>query len=122
MIQGGNTHTPAGLTDILVDECEMKYNLETTARKIFADYGYHMVQPPTFEYYDVYDAAVTKSENMFKFFDVNGRMLALRPDLTTSVARMAATKPLGEREARSGMMRLSAMRDSVSFLRWESSL
>lgn len=114
MIQGGNTHTPAGLTDILVDECEMKYNLETTARKIFADYGYHMVQPPTFEYYDVYDAAVTKSENMFKFFDVNGRMLALRPDLTTSVARMAATKPLGElpyRIAYSG----SAFRNDEAF-------
>ena len=92
----GNTHTPAGLTDILVEECESKFKIETSAREIFAKYGYHMVQPPTFEYYDVYDAAVTKPENMFKFFDTNGRMLALRPDLTTSVARLAATKPLGE--------------------------
>ncbi len=91
-----NTHTPAGLTDVLVQECEIKFNIETTAREVFAHHGYHMVQPPTFEYYDVYDAAVTKPENMFKFFDTNGRMLALRPDLTTSVARMAATKPLGE--------------------------
>ncbi len=92
----GNTHTPAGLTDILVEECESKFNIETSAREIFAKHGYHMVQPPTFEYYDVYDAAVTKPENMFKFFDTNGRMLALRPDLTTSVARLAATKPLGD--------------------------
>ena len=92
----GNTHTPAGLTDILVEECESKFKIETSAREIFAKYGYHMVQPPTFEYYDVYDAAVTKPENMFKFFDTNGRMLALRPDLTTSVARLAATKPLGD--------------------------
>ncbi len=91
-----NTHTPAGLTDVLVQECEIKFNIEKTARELFAHHGYHMVQPPTFEYYDVYDAAVTKPENMFKFFDTNGRMLALRPDLTTSVARMAATKPLGE--------------------------
>ncbi len=91
-----NTHTPAGLTDVLVQECEIKFNIEKTAREVFAHHGYHMVQPPTFEYYDVYDAAVTKPENMFKFFDTNGRMLALRPDLTTSVARMAATKPLGE--------------------------
>ena len=51
-----NTHTPAGLTDILVDECEIKYNLETTARQIFNQRGYRMVQPPSFEYYDVYDA------------------------------------------------------------------
>ncbi|MBQ3573433.1 MAG: ATP phosphoribosyltransferase regulatory subunit [Clostridia bacterium] len=92
----GNTHTPAGLTDILVEECESKFNIEISAREVFAKHGYHMVQPPTFEYYDVYDAAVTKPENMFKFFDTNGRMLALRPDLTTSVARLAATKPLGD--------------------------
>lgn len=96
-MQSRNTHTPEGLTDILVDECELKFRIETAAREVFVHHGYHMVQPPTFEYYDVYDsAAVTKPENMFKFFDVNGRMLALRPDLTTSVARMAATKPLGD--------------------------
>lgn len=96
MIKNSNTHTPAGLTDMLVEECEQKYKIETAAREVFAQHGYHMVKPPTFEYYDVYDAAVTGAENMFKFFDNNGRMLALRPDLTTSVARMAATKPLGE--------------------------
>lgn len=97
MAQDRNTHTPEGLTDILVDECDTKFRIETAIRGVFAKHGYHMVQPPTFEYYDVYDAAAaTKPENMFKFFDTNGRMLALRPDLTTSVARIAATKPMGE--------------------------
>ena len=96
MTDNRNTHTPEGLTDVLVEECETKFRIESTAREVFVHHGYHMVQPPTFEYYDVYDAAVTKPENMFKFFDNNGRMLALRPDLTTSVARMAATKPLGD--------------------------
>ncbi len=92
-----NTHTPEGLTDILVNECQLKFKIEAATREVFAHHGYHIVQPPTFEYYDVYDSAgVTRPENMFKFFDTNGRMLALRPDLTTSVARMAATKPLGD--------------------------
>jgi len=112
--KSGNTHTPAGLTDILVKECELKFKIETAAREVFARHGYHVVQPPMFEYYDVYDAAVTKAENMFKFFDNNGRMLALRPDLTTSVARIAATKPLGElpyRIAYSG----SAFRNDETF-------
>ena len=114
MQKSGNTHTPAGLTDILVKECELKFKIETAAREVFARHGYHVVQPPMFEYYDVYDAAVTKAENMFKFFDNNGRMLALRPDLTTSVARIAATKPLGElpyRIAYSG----SAFRNDETF-------
>lgn len=96
MTDNKNTHTPQGLTDILFDECEAKFEIEYKAREVFKHHGYHMVQPPSFEYYDVYDAAVTKAENMFKFFDNNGRMLALRPDITTSVARIAATKPLGE--------------------------
>lgn len=114
MQKSGNTHTPAGLTDILVKECKLKFKIETAAREVFARHGYHVVQPPMFEYYDVYDAAVTKAENMFKFFDNNGRMLALRPDLTTSVARIAATKPLGElpyRIAYSG----SAFRNDETF-------
>lgn len=114
MQKSGNTHTPAGLTDILVKECELKFKIETAAREVFARHGYHVVQPPMFEYYDVYDAAVTRAENMFKFFDNNGRMLALRPDLTTSVARIAATKPLGElpyRIAYSG----SAFRNDETF-------
>ena len=31
VMQSRNTHTPAGLTDILVDECELKYSIETTS-------------------------------------------------------------------------------------------
>ena len=91
------THTPKGLTDILWEECELKYQIESEARGVFAAHGYKMVQPPTFEYYDVYHAATpNKAESMFKFFDVDGRMLALRPDFTTSIARLAATKSVGQ--------------------------
>lgn len=90
---GRITHTPDGLTDVLCDECELKYFVESAARQVFKDYGYRMVQTPTFEYFDVYNVSTpTQAEHMFKFFDNNGRMLALRPDVTTSVARMAATK------------------------------
>ncbi|MEG2670053.1 MAG: ATP phosphoribosyltransferase regulatory subunit, partial [Oscillospiraceae bacterium] len=96
MALGKITHTPEGLADILCDECELKFKIEQSTREIFKTYGYKMVQTPTFEYYDVYDISTpTKAENMFKFFDTNGRMLALRPDFTTSIARMAATKPIG---------------------------
>ena len=91
------THTPKGLSDVLWDECDLKFRIESVARKVFSGYGYKMVQTPTFEYFDVYQTATpNKAESMFKFFDVNGRMLALRPDFTTSIARLAATKSLGE--------------------------
>ena len=91
------THTPKGLSDILWVECDLKFRIETVARETFSKHGYKMVQTPTFEYFDVYHTATpNKAESMFKFFDVNGRMLALRPDFTTSIARLAATKSLGE--------------------------
>lgn len=91
------THTPKGLSDVLWDECDFKFHLEYVARKTFSDYGYKMVQTPTFEYFDVYHTATpNKAESMFKFFDINGRMLALRPDFTTSIARLAATKAVSE--------------------------
>ena len=91
------THTPKGLADILWEECDLKFHIETVARNVFSEYGYKMVQTPTFEFFDVYNTATpNKAESMFKFFDVNGRMLALRPDFTTSIARLAATKPVGE--------------------------
>ncbi len=91
------THTPIGLTDVLWDECDLKFKIETIARNVFSRYGYKMVQTPTFEYFDVYETATpNKAESMFKFFDVDGRMLALRPDFTTSIARMAATKSIGK--------------------------
>ena len=91
------SHTPKGLTDILWDECDLKFHIETVARNVFKSHNYKMVQTPTFEYFDVYNTATpNKAESMFKFFDVDGRMLALRPDFTTSIARMAATKSIGE--------------------------
>ncbi|MBQ4146139.1 MAG: ATP phosphoribosyltransferase regulatory subunit [Clostridia bacterium] len=92
------THTPKGLADILWEEAELKFHIESVARGIFHKNGYKMIQTPTFEYFDVYHVATpNKAESMFKFFDVDGRMLALRPDFTTSVARLAATKPVGDK-------------------------
>ncbi len=90
------THTPQGLADVLWEEAELKFHIETVARSIFKQNGYKMVETPTFEYFDVYHTATPNhAESMFKFFDADGRTLALRPDFTTSIARLAATKPLG---------------------------
>ena len=87
------THIPEGLADILCDDCELKFNIESVSREVFKSRGYKMVQAPMFEYSEVYDvASTTSSENIFRFFDGDGRMLSLRPDITTSIARMAATK------------------------------
>jgi len=87
------THTPDGLSDVFAYEYARKKEVESKAVEVFEKHGYTTVQTPMFEFSDIYDAASTlPSEQIFKFFDKDGRTLALRPDITTSIARMAATK------------------------------
>lgn len=87
-------HTPNGVNDILPEECSVKKDIESTIWSVFSSIGYKEVETPSFEYYDCYAGVggQISQEHMFKFFDEQGRILALRPDFTTSIARMAATK------------------------------
>lgn len=87
-------HTPNGVNDILPTECAVKKEIESTIWSVFTSIGYKEVETPTFEYYDCYvgSGGQISQETMFKFFDDQGRILVLRPDFTTSIARMAATK------------------------------
>lgn len=87
-------HTPNGVNDILPDECAAKKEIESTIWSVFSSIGYKEVETPSFEYYDCYAGmgGQISQEHMFKFFDEQGRILALRPDFTTSIARMASTK------------------------------
>lgn len=91
-------HTPNGVNDILPEECTRKKEIQDTLWSVFAAFGYREVETPTFEYYDCFsgvDGQISQ-EGMFKFFDEQGRILTLRPDITTSIARMAATKQSDE--------------------------
>lgn len=86
-------HTPEGVRDIYNVECGKKQTLETRIKKVFHLYGYHDIQTPTFEYFDVFSKEVgtMTSNDLYRFFDKDGNILALRPDITPSIARTAAT-------------------------------
>ena len=87
-------HTPNGVNDVLPQECAKKKEIEATIWTVFTSFGYKEVEAPSFEYYDCYsgERGQITQEKLYKFFDEQGRILALRPDFTTSIARMAATK------------------------------
>lgn len=91
-------HTPNGVNDVLPHQCAVKKEIENTIWTVFASFGYKEVETPSFEYYDCYsgERGQITQETLYKFFDEQGRILALRPDFTTSIARMAATKAAGE--------------------------
>lgn len=86
-------HTPEGVRDIYNVECGKKLALESRIKKVFHLYGYHDIQTPTFEYFDVFrkEIGTIPSRDLYKFFDKDGDTLVLRPDITPSVARAAAT-------------------------------
>ena len=86
-------HTPEGVRDIYNVECGKRLALEGRLKKVFHLHGYHDIQPPTFEYFDVFgkEIGTIPSKDLYKFFDKDGNTLALRPDITPSIARAVAT-------------------------------
>ncbi|HJA65851.1 MAG TPA: ATP phosphoribosyltransferase regulatory subunit [Candidatus Mediterraneibacter cottocaccae] len=86
-------HTPEGVRDIYNRECETKLALQRELGNVLHLYGYQDIQTPTFEYYDVFRKEIgsTSTRELYRFFDREGNILSLRPDITPSVARAAAT-------------------------------
>lgn len=89
-----NIYTPEGVQDILFEDCYIKKNLEENMRRLFRSCSYNEIETPTLEFYDTFscDSDLMPQETMFKFFDQQGRILVLRPDITIPVARVTATK------------------------------
>lgn len=86
-------HTPEGVRDIYGIEFSRKLVLEEKLQKVLHLYGYHDVQTPTFEYFDVFgkEIGTIPSKELYKFFDKEGNTLVLRPDITPSIARVVTT-------------------------------
>lgn len=85
-------HTPEGVRDIYGEECAKKIKVQETMHHVLQLYGFQDIQTPTFEFFDIFSEkrGTVVSKNMYRFFDREGNMLALRPDITPSVARSVA--------------------------------
>ena len=86
-------HTPEGVRDIYNVECKKKLALQEKLLNTLYLFGYQDIQTPTFEYLDVFrkEIGVDPIKDLYKFFDNEGNILAMRPDITPSVARAVAT-------------------------------
>lgn len=60
--------------------------IEQALRETFAAYGYVAIEPPMVEYAE----GELDPERLIQFLDRDGSLVALRPDLTTAVARLVA--------------------------------
>ena len=84
-------HTPEGVRDIYYGECERKLVLQENLYNALKKYGYHSIETPTFEFFDIFgkEIGTIPSKELYKFFDREGNTLVLRPDITPSIARCA---------------------------------
>jgi ATP phosphoribosyltransferase regulatory subunit len=85
--------TPPGALDLTGDAVRRRRTLQRAAVSVLERAGYEELLPPTFEYEDTFLRAggTGVAERLLRFPDRDGRVLALRYDFTSSVARIAAT-------------------------------
>lgn len=85
---------PYGTRDMLPQEAWRKRLLERGLADLFSRWGYREVVTPTLEYAATLEAgdAAAARERVFKFFDAANRVVVLRPDMTTPIARLVATR------------------------------
>ena len=74
-------------------EARLRRTIEDVAMSVFESWSYEEVITPSVDYYDLFEQGMgqTEAQRGFRFTDSDGRLLALRPDVTSSVARIAAT-------------------------------
>jgi ATP phosphoribosyltransferase regulatory subunit len=85
--------TPPGALDLTGDAARRRRALQRATMQVLERGGYEELLPPTFEYEDVFLRAGGPgvAERLLRFPDRDGRILALRYDFTSSIARIAAT-------------------------------
>ncbi|MCP8968648.1 ATP phosphoribosyltransferase regulatory subunit [Ectobacillus ponti] len=84
---------PSGTRDLLFAESTLQEEVEQRLRRVFMARGYEEVRTPTIEFYDVFSFhhRPIDEEKMYKFFDQQGRILVLRPDMTIPMARVVGS-------------------------------
>ncbi len=85
-------HTSEGVRDYLGNELLVKEEIENRIKKIFLSYGYELVKTPTFEYTDIYTSNGIQHPSLYNLINRQGEVLALRNDMTSSIARIVASK------------------------------
>jgi len=87
-------HTPKGTRDYLPSEVEHYRYIEDRLRENFKLWGYQEICSPTIEFVEALSTGVGSElvDSMFKFQDFDGKIVALRPEMTAPVARIITTR------------------------------
>lgn len=85
---------PPGSQDLLSEDVRLRRRIQRDWFALAEAGGYEEVIPPTFEYEEVFTRVGGEelSGRLIRFLDRDGRVVALRADFTSAIARMAGTR------------------------------
>ncbi len=89
MASGDELALPRGFRDILPTEARELHAIRDGLMRAFGSYGYVPLEPPSVEHARA--ASNVDERRLIRFLD-QGSLLALRPDLTTAIARVVAQR------------------------------
>ncbi|MEJ2243008.1 MAG: histidine--tRNA ligase [Candidatus Bathyarchaeota archaeon] len=86
--------TVRGMRDLLPKSAKKMRHVERVARDVSKLYGYEEIITPVLESYELLAAKTSEEirDRMYKFEDLGGRKVAMRPEFTASVARLVLNK------------------------------
>lgn len=86
--------TPEGTRDRLFGECQERRQVQKALLSLFQRRGFGEVSTPEVEFYDLFLSSGNPmpQEQLLKIIDRSGRIMVMRPDCTTPIARVAAAK------------------------------
>jgi ATP phosphoribosyltransferase regulatory subunit len=84
---------PTGMRYYSGSEARLRRSIENSLVSIFDGWSYEEITTPTVDYYSLFEHGMGRlqAHHAFRFTDRDGSMLAIRPDVTSLVARAAAT-------------------------------
>lgn len=88
---------PRGFRDVLFDEARERESITSAITTLFSSWGYDPVETPVVEEYRTLEAGVGEGleRTAFRLFDLDGALLALRPEMTVPIARVVASRLAG---------------------------
>jgi ATP phosphoribosyltransferase regulatory subunit len=88
------TKIPAGVQYFFDEEVKLRRSVERRAMEVFDGWSYDEIILPMFDYHNLFARGMgeEKATRTYRFVDRDGGLLALRPELTSLVARTVATR------------------------------
>ncbi|KUK10340.1 MAG: ATP phosphoribosyltransferase regulatory subunit [Clostridia bacterium 41_269] len=93
MVNNAELITPSGIRDWAPENSWRKRYIENILVGLFRSWGYEEIITGTLEFDKVISKGLTDEEKtqLYRFFGREGEILTLRPDMTTPIARFAAS-------------------------------